>query len=92
MIFPCMLIKAAEDAGIKVPPHETTDDRDIIDDIAFDKDEYPHFFVFCLLQLGRSMRPGEHFENAKIIAMLDKNNIPHYTLEDYLELGLHWSN
>ena len=58
LVYPGMLVGAAEKAGMKVPP----------DPDNFDPEEYPHFDLFCLLQLARSMQWGEQFDNAKILA------------------------
>ena len=57
LAFPGMLVDAAEKAGMKVPQNADED--------SWSGNEYPHFYVFCKLQLGRIMRPGEHWENAK---------------------------
>jgi hypothetical protein len=80
MAFPSMLINAAEKAAMKVPP-------DADDFLAKD---YPHFAVFCALQLNRPVHHGEHWENAKIIAAVHEDKIMTNTLEDFLALGLRW--
>lgn len=52
------LLDAARRAGMKVPPNPDK----------FDKEQYPHFFVFCSLQLGRKLPyPTAHFDNALVI-------------------------
>ena len=58
----------------------------------FDPNKFPHFHVFCILQLGRRMIPGEHFDNAKVIASFSKDEIRKATLEDFLAKGLIWSS
>ena len=79
MCFPAMLLSAAEQAGMKVPP----------DPDNFSDHEYPHFRVFCNAQLGRAMTVGEHWENAKIIAAIPEDKIMEVTFPDLLGLGLH---
>lgn len=60
------LVSAAENAGIDIP--DNPDD--------FDKNEYPYFHLFCCAQLGQPMPyMGCHWENAKIIAGLKKEEI-----------------
>lgn len=81
MAFPCMLVKAAQQAGMKVP--NDPDD--------FSAKEYPHFHVFCAIQLYRPMRAGEHWENAKIIASLSNERVLNITLGELLEQELMYS-
>ena len=80
MLFPSMLVPAAELAGIKVP--ENPDD--------FDKNQFPHFAVFCTLQLARPMQSGEHWENAEIIAKITEQDVKTKDLEFFLGKGLRW--
>ena len=86
LVFPSMLITAALAAGIKVPSEDF--DEENLDSI---KEDYPHFVVFCHLQLNRRMSPGEHWENAKIIAKIPEKDLKAMMLEDFLKLGLHYS-
>ena len=79
MAFPGMLVPAAEQAGMKVP--EDPDE--------FDAEEFPHFQVFCNAQLCRPMTPGEHWENAKVIAEIPDAEIRMLTLPDLIGRGLH---
>ena len=81
MAFPGMLVDAAEEANMKVPPD--TDE--------FEPLEYPHFHCFCLLQLGRAITWGEHWDNAKIIAAVSEDKIKTMSLEDFLTLGLSYT-
>ena len=68
--FPSMLLKAAEDAGIKVP------DLSMSKNDEFDNNIYPHFAVFCNAQLCRRMSNlAQHWENAKIIAQIPDDKI-----------------
>lgn len=76
--FPALLVSAATDAGMPVPP----DPND------FEDEKYPHFSVFCAVQLGRPMVPGEHFDNAKIISGLTNEEIRTVTLEGLIAKGL----
>jgi hypothetical protein len=74
-----MLVKPAEEAGIKVP----TDLEN------FNKDEYPHWTVYCNVQLGSPMPyPSCHWDNAKIIASIPSDKIKITTFEELEKLGL----
>jgi hypothetical protein len=51
--------------------------------------EFPHFTVFCNVQLARPcVYPGEHFENAKVIAVIPDDEITTITLEGLIGKGL----
>lgn len=77
--FRGMLVGAAEKAGIKIPA----------DPDKYDKDEYTHWHVFCLVQLGRPTRyHGEHWDNAKVIAEIPDDEIAKVMLEDLIGRGL----
>lgn len=78
LVFPSTLESAAEAAGISVPP----DSHD------FKKEDFPHFFILCQTQLGRSMVPGEHFENAKKIAPLTREQLETMSWDDFSKLGV----
>lgn len=78
--FPGILASAAEKAGMLVPNNP--------DKWQQFKNKYPHFFVFCAVQLGKSCRyPGEHWDNAKVIAKIPSKDIMKVSLEDLEELG-----
>lgn len=78
MVYPGMLVGAAEDAGMKVPP----------DTENYDPKEYPHFDLFCLLQLARPMQWGEQFDNAKILAEIPIEELRKMTVKQLvLEKG-----
>ena len=82
LVYPTMLVKSATDAGMKVPP----------DPDNFDANEFPHFEVFCQVQLNRPMNVlNEHWENAKIIAGISEDDIRKVRLADLLALGLSYS-
>lgn len=83
MAFPSMLISPAKDAGIKCPNLDVTNE--------WDTEQFPHFTVFCNLQLGRPMKmDGEQWRNAKIIATFTEEQIKVATLNDFLAAGLEW--
>lgn len=76
--IPALLVNPAEEAGMKVPD----DPED------FDAEEFPHFHVFLLLQLGRRMpTPSAHWENAKIVAAVPDAKIKKMTAADFNALG-----
>lgn len=78
--FPSMLIPAAREAKMPCP--------DDVEDIAdFDKNQYPHFFVYCMLQLCRPIGWGNHWNNAKIIARVPEENLKTMSEEDFIKLG-----
>lgn len=81
LAFPGQIAKAALDAGMKVP---TDLDGDI------DAGEYPHFTVYCNVQLNRPIRWGEHWDNAKVVAAIPDDKIRTVTLEDLIQAGLEW--
>jgi hypothetical protein len=82
LVFPEMIAQAAQDAGMKVP--ENTEE--------FDPNEYPHFQVFCNVQLGRPIQWGEHWENAKVIAAIPENKIRKTTLTQLISKGLQYQS
>ena len=76
--FAGMLVSAAEAAGMKVPP----------DPENFIPGDYPHFAVFCTMQLGAPMPyAGVHFENAKIIAAIPDDKIKKLKAKQIFALG-----
>ena len=82
--FPCMLVGAAERAGMKVPNDPNNFENE--------KEEYVHFYVFCIPQLCRRMgSPTEHWENAKLIASISEDKLKTMTLEDFIDQGLLYS-
>jgi len=82
IIFPGMLVEAAKQANMKCP--EDPDSKE------WSPDEYPHFNIYCLVQLCRSIRYGEHWENAKVVAAVPEDQIRTITLDDLIELGLEY--
>jgi hypothetical protein len=79
--FPGMLIDPAKKAGMKVP-----EDVKSIDD--FDPNEYPHFNIFCLAQLGQPMPNwSAHWDNARVVAALTEEECKTITFEQLYEKG-----
>jgi len=77
--FAGMLMKAAEEAGMKVPPNPDE----------YDQEKFPHFHVFCGVQLGRSMTSWtEHWDNAKVVAEVPEKEIRTITVQGLLDKGL----
>ncbi len=79
IVFETMLVPAATQAGIKVPPN--------LDDFKFE--EFPHWVVFCNTQLARPMRHGEHWENAKTIAAIEEEKLKTMTYDDFRAIGVY---
>jgi len=79
LAFPEMIAPAAKEAGLKVPP----DLRN------FDPDEYPHWAVFCKVQLGAPMpHASAHWDNAKVVAKVAEDRIRQITPGELVGLGL----
>ena len=78
MAFPAMIAPAAEKAGVDLP-----------DDLEeYDPENYPHWHVFSLMQLGESMPyPGVHWNNAKIVADIPKEKLITLTFDDLVNEG-----
>ena len=79
MAFPSMIAETARQAGMKVPPNEGEDD--------FSPDEFPHFHVYCNVQLGVALTWGNHWENAKIIASIPEDKLRSITVQDLEVMG-----
>ena len=76
---PGLLLGPAKQAGMKVP--EDLDDYEV--------SEYPHWHVYCFIQLGRPMpTPTAHWTNAEIIAKVSDADIQMATIDDLLALGI----
>lgn len=82
LAFPSMLIPAAEQAGMPIPDLSVKDE--------YNQDDFPHFAVFCAVQLGRAMDWDEPWENAKVIATIPKDKIKSVTLDELITAGLRW--
>lgn len=73
--FRGMLLEPARQAGMKVP--EDADN--------FNYDEYPHFAVYCAIQIGAPMPHwGVHFDNAKTVAGIPEDKVRTITWEELL--------
>lgn len=80
-----MLISAAEHAGMKTPILDKNDQ--------FNREEFPHFAVFCNAQLCRPMHSlNEHWENAKVIAEISDNEIRSVSIENLIGRGFSWAS
>ena len=76
--YPRMLVEAAVQAGMKVP--ENPDH--------FDKWEFSHFEVFIKAQIGKKTNyPGEHWDNAHIIAGFTEEAIRTVTMPELVKKG-----
>lgn len=84
IVYESMLLDAAQKAGMKTPPDDLCDNNED----GFSPDEYPHFQVFCTVQLARPMHPGDHWENAKVIAAIPDSEIRTIDLPTMIERGL----
>ena len=82
LAFPSMIEEAARKAGMKVP-----DDLD-----EYPLRDFPHWFVFCQAQLGRRCEPGEHWENAKVVAAIPDDEITEITIQRLIDKGFRWSS
>jgi hypothetical protein len=73
-----MLIPAAKEAGMKVP----------YDPDSYDKEEYPHFFVYAAIQLGQALPyPSAHWDNAHVIAAIPVEKLKLMTMQDFYDAG-----
>lgn len=79
--LPEMLLKPAQEAGIKVPSEDADFDN-------FNVEEYPHFHLFCCAQLGQPMpTPTAHWENAKVIALIPADKVKAITFGELQTMG-----
>lgn len=84
LAYPEMLIDAAKQAGMRCP----TDGKPIEVDEGL-KARFPHFWVFCVLQLVRPVTyHGEHWENAKVIATIPLPRMLKMTFADFTAEGV----
>lgn len=79
LAFAGMLVPFAESAGMKVPK----------DPENFDANQYPHFYVYRVLQIGRPIiRNVSHAENARIIAEIPEDQIRLVTFPELIMMGV----
>lgn len=83
LMLPSMLLSACADSGIPTP-------GDTVDDTGYDPEEFPRFHLFCLYQLCRPCRWGEHFDNAEVIANVPEAKLKTITLEELIALGFEY--
>lgn len=77
--FPGMVARHAVDAGIKTPENP---------DEPFNKEEYPHFEVFCAFSVATETNHEQMSHNAKVIAGLTEDQVKSFTLEDFDRAGV----
>ena len=77
MVFPSMIAEAAKRAGMQLP-------EDIEE---FDANQFPHWRVYCNVQLGCAVTWGNHWENAKIIAAIPEAELKTLTYWQLEERG-----
>ena len=77
--FAEMLVPAAKAAGIKLPEDVNN----------YNKNEFPHWFIYTALQLGAPMPyMSAHIDNAKIIAGIPEDKLKTMVLSDFEALGI----
>lgn len=77
-----LLLRPAEEAGIKVPEGITEDNLDSF------RESHPHFFVYCMLQMNAPLpSPSAHWGNAKVVAAISGKEITQVTEPDLLARG-----
>jgi hypothetical protein len=78
--FPTILASYAKEAGMTVPEDP--------DKFMEQREQFPHFAVYCLLQLGTSMPNALSARtNADVIAALSAEEIKTMTLADFEARG-----
>lgn len=81
LAFAGMIAGRAKDAGMKVPKDP---------DGEWDAKKYPHFNVYCTIQLGAPIvSPRDVDDNARIIAKIPNDKIKKVTIADLIKLGAH---
>lgn len=92
---PSQLLEAARAAGMRVPPHgvlyAAMGRQFMVDvDTGFDVNEYPHFAVFCSVQLWRDTNGRSHWENAKVVAEIPLRRVWQVDLKALMREGLEY--
>lgn len=78
--FPGMLAAHAASAGMKVPTDPDAED--------WNPEEFPHFHVFCSMQLGKALHNwDEPDRNAKLIAAIPQEKIRKVSWLDLVQMG-----
>lgn len=83
LVYPFSLIPAAKEAGMACPDEEVAN----MSEVEEAKDSYPHFFVYCMLQLCRPITWGNHWHNAEIIAAVPAEQLKTMSEQDFRNLG-----
>lgn len=87
--FVGMLVEPAIKAGISVPEVEefAIDDPGLLENPDFRK-KYLRFWIFLVMQLGRPLPfPTAHWENAKIVYKISRDELKTITPGDLMERG-----
>ena len=83
LVFPEMLIEPATKAGIRTPPLSEVMNN------TWPSHEYPHWTVFCNIQIGGSLPDSSsHHVNAEIISKIPDNKIKTVSVEEMMSMGL----
>ncbi len=78
IVNPHLISEAAAQAGIKLPPDLEN----------YDKEEYPHWHLFCSAQLGVPIPYWDcHWENAKVIASISEDRVKTITVRELRDAG-----
>ena len=89
LAFPGMLVSAAQKAGINVPPTlDGTAEKAVTESVEDYKEHFPHFYVFCMVQLCQPMVMGEQWDNARVVASVPTEDIKSVTVLDLIARGL----
>lgn len=81
-MFPGMLLTHVDKGDIKIP-----------DDLEnYNKEEYPHWFVFSTLHLGYTVDVYSLKDNAKIIGQIPDDKIKHVTIPELTEMGVYFAS
>ena len=82
---PAILASYAAEAGMKFP-----EDPDRFEE---EKEQFPHFFIFCAMQLGAPMpSPTSGWENARVIAAIPEEELKTITAEQIYQRGFQVGN
>jgi hypothetical protein len=77
IVFASALKFHAQNVGMRVP--EDVQDYDAL--------QFPHWYVYCLLQLGRPIVGDSVARNARIIADIPHNRIEKISYNEIVDLG-----
>ena len=78
--FPSILATYAAEAGMAHP-----EDPDQFEEL---KADFPHFHIFCVLQLGQPMpNPQAGWDNAKVVADIPLEELKTMTQQHFIDKG-----